>query len=121
MYSLVFDVEWRSVPSEKVCYDGVNETLHISLAEETDEFVNLSFVRVCGIRLTHTDCIDREMFFFDGFYHKALIQDMNSSWVAQVLPALQEQSRELIELKHYLLPSDKGVWEFLATSVTLSE
>ena len=70
---------------------------------------------VVGLRLTPSVCFDRHSLYVDGSYQRTILETTKSPWI-DALHAGERASREQVSerIKHFLIPSDDGVWEILA-------
>lgn len=103
------------VPMERVEFDPCSKSVIFELDLENEDRFRVSFEPVAGLRLTPSACFDRRSLYVDGSYQRTILETTKSPWI-DALHAGERASREPVSarIKHFLIPSDEGVWEILA-------
>ncbi|WP_147449063.1 hypothetical protein [Corallococcus terminator] len=94
------------------------------LTMELDTFngprVLLVFRAVVGHRYVPSVLVDRSALYVQGDYRKSVLRVEPSDWCTEVVTAAKQEGAPILgELRHYVVPSDDGVWELLAKDCTL--
>lgn len=116
--SLILD----DAPMERASFDVGAGEFKLEVDTEDDKRVTLLFKRVMGMRFTPSVCFDRRSLYVEGCYIKTVIRIDNSQWIKEVNKAEEEASEPITkDVNHYVIPSDDGVWEILASKCGIKE
>ena len=113
---VIDNIELDDAPMERVQFTS-GEGAASLLADLVDGHrIAIYFVGVRAFRFA--PLFDRRFLSVDGHYRRTVVEIMDSPWIAD-LRSLHEKAQETLpsELHHYVVPSDDGVWEFLAKGI----
>ena len=114
---IIFD----DAPLERFIYSAKNSTVIFEADTEDEARITLTFIGVISFKFTPSFCFDRSKIYTNDGYNKSLLHVKESVWIEEINKAKVEYGEfKDNDLKHYLIPSDDGIWEIAAHDVQIA-
>lgn len=119
------DFEINTTPLEKLVLDVY--TIDIELDDVNEKRFNIKVKPYQAMKIVTIDCVSskdyfNEYCFRDGRYHRHILEIEDSEWIKQLKQGLTDKSATFLDdTKHFALPLQDIVIEFIAKDITISE
>lgn len=119
------DFEINTTPLEKLVLDVY--TIDIELDDVNEKRFNIKVKPYQAMKIVTIDCVSskdyfNEYCFRDGRYHRHILEIEDSEWIKQLKQGLTDKSATFLDdAKHFALPLQDIVIEFIAKDITISE
>jgi hypothetical protein len=122
---IIQEFEIHTTPSEKILIDAY--TIEISIDDINEKRYKIIAKPYQALRVTTTDCISYEKYYNefcyrDGRFHRHILQIIDSPMIRDLKANLTDESANFLNnVKHYVLPLQDIVIEFVATELIICE